>query len=907
MAQPKPPAKETFREEVFRLVNRPGALRVYIDRMIPFLTGPVMDSFTPREAHPGAMLVVSGRNFAAKREDNTVTAGGRPALVVAATSTELKVLTSTDAVTGPVRVKVGTRSSTAPYDLVTLSYPRPGSEDDGPPIYFAGAGQGQPGDLPSTGTLNLLVVLVNPTDRIPANPTAAHTAVDNAWQSVHTFYDQASYGDLDVVPALTTNWHTLSGTFNDYVTVQKDSSANWVGDAPNFWYNQLDRIMAEAAQAAVDEGIDLNDFQAIACVMNLNNTFVRAWGGSSSSNFAYGSINITTNHDLNRIWINESADWGRCAHELGHNLVSAPSGLSANPGAATLGEDVYQTGLIDPSVSTAHQFEMMGSHDTHPLFSAYYIDQLKYYQTSNIREVQWDRNPFNQDFDLVAHGLAENSAAGRHHLLKIRVTNGLYYNVEVRQRPGPTTQIFDDSIPVDGAPQQGGVVVTKVLTDTVNMNQQLRFITLLHDPVVLRQGDTAVDPARALKITVLNDHVVDRPLVCRVRVEWAQSIGDDPNGRFDLRVDPWDSGWQTPDIWIDRIPYGSFDQPNDAEGRPLGNGDKPRPKEVNRLYARIHNDGTDPANNVQVTFYTVEPPGVGDNGNWAPLKTVPVPTISSNGHVDVPTNWTPVVGKHTCLKAYAGQQLGEITGGNNSAQENVGEFEAPASSVPDPVLMPVAVRNPLKHRTMVIVRVTGVPEGFTVHFPHAWVWLDGLEERNLTLTVIPTMDYAMYQRKEIPRAEIRVLGLIPRTYSRKVEPGVFPGSRMLAIGGITARITPKKRVTIALQEDREHGQSRIAVTGRITPRLAGEHIRADMTDPHGRLGVVATNTDAQGRFSAQFDLTREPSLTAKAGKKQKLVPGVYLLQAFVVNSPHAAEAASKVLRINRKAAAAARA
>lgn len=82
---------------------------------------------------------------------------------------------------------------------------------------------------------------------------------------------------------------------------------------------------------------------------------VRAWGGSSQSNFAYDdgagvSIDITTSQPLGQIWLGHDADWGRAAHEFGHNLVD---------GGLALGEDVYSSDLIDPTEATVQNFELM--------------------------------------------------------------------------------------------------------------------------------------------------------------------------------------------------------------------------------------------------------------------------------------------------------------------------------------------------------------------------------------------------------------------------------------------------------------------------------------------------------------------------------------------------------------------
>jgi hypothetical protein len=55
-----------------------------------------------------------------------------------------------------------------------------------------------------------------------------------------------------------------------------------------------------------------------------------------------------------------------------------------------------------------------------------------------------------------------------------------------------------------------------------------------------------------------------------------------------------------------------------------------------------------------------------------------IPNIASNSYADVNVNWVPQVGRHTCLKVWAEQQLGEITGGDNWVQENIFQFEASA-------------------------------------------------------------------------------------------------------------------------------------------------------------------------------------------------------------------------------------
>jgi len=499
----------------------------------------------------------------------------------------------------------------------------------------------------------------------------------------------------------------------------------------------------------------------------------------------------------------------------------------------------------------------------------------------------------------VAHGASQNTNPNRFHLIRIKVADALYYYIEIRQRPDPAAspaQVFDASIPLNGVgTMQGGVVVTKVFTGLINMNQQIRFITLMHDVRVLRQGDVVTDPLRDLRISVTNDNVAAWPLVCRVQVEWAQNIAPDPNGKFDLQIKPWDSNYQTEDIWIDHQPWKVYDH-HDAAGNPVGNGDRPCVNLVNQFWGRVSNQGSDPATGVRLTYYAVEPPGVGDNGNWGPLGTKTFASIASGAKAEDYVPWTPTVGRHTCLKLVAETQLGEVSVSNNSAQENVSEFDAPSSSVPDPVRMAFAVRNPLKKPALALLHMRGLPEGFIAQVPHSWVWLGPLEERLMELTVVPLYDLALYTRKEIVTANLKVDGRIPHVYQRRIEPGGYPPSILRPMGGILVQITPKRRCQLDLREDREsRGEERIALLGAVTPATAGQPVNVNLIDPKSRLRVEQSYTDGSGRFRAVFDLTRAP----EDGEREDPLAGIYIGQAFVLNAPKIAEAESGVVYVQR--------
>jgi len=866
-----------------RLIDR-IRLRDFLD-LFPVDPGPTIVDFQPWRGYAGTIMVIAGSGFSQERRDNQVTVAGEPALVIEAATDRLVVITSTNTRTGPVEVTVDSETATGPRDFEVLAWPEPGAGEDGPPYSYAGAGAGgsPSAGVPPTGTAKILVVACYPTDLVPADQTATRQDIVDTFAEVTTYYDQASYGQLDVQVDVTTFVDLLQNA--DYY-----HRANGSPGYPNIDNAVLDQLMAECAQGAVDQGFDLDDYSVLVASVHMPGLSVRAWGGWSSNSFAYDdgagtTINIVTGQPLGLIAQRHDADWGRAAHEFAHNVVD---------GGLVLGEDVYGSDLVDASEATVADFDMMGNHDSHPLFSAFWMHQMGWYDAANIAELDWDRNPFSQEFDLVAHGLTQDADLNRKHLIRIKVSDGLFYFVEVRQRPDVAagdTQVFDGNIPLPmgGAPD-GGVLISRAITGEMNNNQQTRLVTLLQSQKrVMVTGETGVDPLRTLRITVLNDNVQARPRVCRVRIEWAQEIADTPGGDFDLRLEPWGPGWETVDIWVDRDPFGAFES-TDAAGDPSGNGDKPRPMEINRFETRIRNDGTADAADVLVTHYAVEPPGVGDNGNWSPLATYSVPNVPAGGSVVGRANWVPLVGEHTCLKVAISQQLGEITGNNNSAQENVFEFEPAAASVPEPVSLTVAVRNPLKERTLVRIGLEGVPFGYYVYFPHRWLWLEPLAERKLDLLVIPWIDFRESKHRT---ADVRLYGRVPRVYEEKLDVTGNPASWFAPIGGILASVTPKRRGKIRIDRElKDEDGERVTVRGIVEPHIADQSVRVDMTRPDGTVQVAAAKTEVSGRFSATFRLSgRKRRTNGKSAVEQ----GTYAFQAHIMGATRIAPADSNVV------------
>ena len=159
-----------------------------------------------------------------------------------------------------------------------------------------------------------------------------------------------------------------------------------------------------------------------------------------------------------------------------------------------------------------------------------------------------------------------------------------------------------------------------------------------------------------------------------------------------------------------------------------------------------------------------------------------------------------------------------------------------------------------------------------------------------------------------------MVGFTPREYANEMTDGQMVGSRMFHIGGILASVTPKLHSNIELGEDKEYSKADnpfLGVIGRIFPAQSGEKTSVYLTSPDGRQWVLNAVTDAQGAFRSVFDLTTEPTLeTLKwqsvgrgiptwPANQIKPLPGKYSAQAFLDNSPNAAEAGSNVVNIQK--------
>lgn len=558
-------------------------------------------------------------------------------------------------------------------------------------------------------------------------------------------------------------------------------------------------------------------------------------------------------------------DWSTLAHELVHWLDMG---------------DVYEERYADGSVltGTAGPWCMTGNRNRVPLFCAQRMtDVLSWLSlgtqpTHDVRELRWTpTTEIDKPFEIVAHGANRDQLPDRYHALRLIVSSGMTYWVEVRQ-VDPAGLPFDQDLLLP-ADVPGSVVVIRATDErSVVDNTFERPLQLMG---ALQPGQRVVDASRNLIITA-EAKVQSDPLSYRVRVQWNKPIPDNPSGTFDLAITPWDlTTYETPDIWVDstrRNPLGryEFHEPGDPT-RPILSGDRPWVKHDNTIHARIRNTAPQKATDVWVSCYINQPPGIGDNGEWQILDTKNVAEIAGFGEQIVDFTWRPEVGKHTCISVAILAKLGEVTERNNRSQENIAVFDSASGSSHAPVVLNAEIRNPFTVGKRVDLRVRGLPDGWHAVVDKSYAWLTG--KGSCPVRAVIWTDLQTYGLE--PDGEGERLAL-PR-----LEGWTDDIDHYRPIGGILAPVRAVPGVTITFETDA--GGGAIYVTGKLTPPARDVPIVAELRDEAGRSYLLYTASNQQGRFTAA---------TPDAGLN--LDPGRYTVQVFTSGSPHAAETESEV-------------
>ncbi|MFW6437423.1 MAG: CARDB domain-containing protein [Armatimonadota bacterium] len=412
-----------------------------------------------------------------------------------------------------------------------------------------------------------------------------------------------------------------------------------------------------------------------------------------------------------------------------------------------------------------------------------------------------------------------------------------------------------------------------VLVTFINEAPHIRSKCIVeHDPdhpadnnkAPLEVGDSLEFDAYNLKITNESESGNDY----NVKIEYRLP----PSAKPDPQIIPWGAPpWESVDMWIDSQKNGwDTYKYTDSAGNPEGNGDPAWVDHKNRVYFRVRNIGPGVASNVRVQVYVTQPPGIGDeNADWDRIGQAIIPNIPPGGTVEQWVNWTPSKGEHTCLKAEIEPVPGELSETNNSAQENVNNFETSSDSPWRTVGTDMRVNNPFDGEQLkVYMHVEDVPLG----------WHVGVEPDTFTLSprgfdqvrvevkpndttspsMVPQAGAALEQYRPGYRGEPKVTALVPY------------GDGFIPIGGVDMWTQLVRQTDLSCEVR--------PVTGGGLPQFDIQLPQPDIQLPEGRMPQFESpelqlpqgddDGDEQGALEESL-----PMMLASAGGIEALISG----------------------------------
>ncbi len=618
----------------------------------------------------------------------------------------------------------GTADALNNVEMVLIDQPAPGEWTIR--VAATAVNQGKPGqgfavvasaDLtepPSPlGQQNLLVVRANFSDVAvtPPLPNLQNTMID-----VVSYYDEVSLGEVTLVPE-------YRGPIS-------------LDHARNYYYHPTRSLLVELTQEVVDKLI-----AADADVFDK---------GTAATGDDIDRIVIVTNDPA---FSEDRATTGPWPYDM-------PAGL---PRPLSVSVHSYQNSVAQLTHGLGHQFGFLDLY-AYPsvVFPRAYVDQWDNMAGffNNVHVLAWQKerpgwitdhgatvtyiprpaagsttNSNNLQLFLpsetgtnrkaIAIGLSQNASAIG--------DEDAFYMIEARDN---TNMDFDAALPASGVliyyvnelvPQgEGPVIIHDATPSTVTL-----------DDATFDVGDTTILPGTGITVTVkagtggapfdIDVNYVAPDTDYNVKI----TRGDTIDGQF--------YSYFSPDIWVDS-PKNGFN----LSGGPPAHADRENPVigEINRIYARINNDGPASAFNFDVKWRISEPyhtvGGEADFDTFLGIKHIS--QLTSGGQTIQFIEWTPADDgdPHSCVRVDLTNLVGTDTNEyDNWAQENLHKVQSVTASPFTRVSQRYGLRNPYDVDTLFYFQQTGIPMSWDVQLVPKKAMLRPGERIELLVSIKP--------------------------------------------------------------------------------------------------------------------------------------------------------------------------
>jgi hypothetical protein len=662
--------------------------------------------------------------------------------------------------------------------------------------------------------------------------------VEGFFNQLDTLWQNTSYTKINIAHVVSALYQ-LPDNRSSYI----DDFAS--GDLSNG--GKFDKVLDDAI-ANSPAGLDWTNVDAVMVVMAETNAAQFHRGQATKCNLPMGPGGAVKNVGCAIFSENPSdsdvAVWGRWAHEMGHAFQQAGPAHPSNYNNEYELMDSNMPGQTGPFEKQA----TMGFPGWLPPSKYQTIDCSKGGEVANLYAMEYDPT-----------GKPNIQA------LKVNITGSFYYLVSVRRK------VLGDDLNADfgGIPDQG------VMLERVNEGAD-PFVKVVgrsaaascsgagcNRNVLWHDGDTFNGDGLLMAIKKIDDD--DYRVTVRCNDQALQP---------DVMLNPWTSppgnSWETTDIWIDSPVngYGTYRYGmwSDLAGGmvPVGNGDDPAVGQVNRLYARVRNVGTQAATNVVVHWEITDPPGLGIAGaaGWAPIGTVnsaqfpALANIPAGGSVDVYVEWTPnfaltpeqiaagTFAFHTCVRVKLDAVAGELVLGNQDGdreQENIAYFQAPSAGAPGAKFKSVIrLHNPdlIKKKTFHLTYKSDTPPDWTIDLNGGkrTVELDPAQVLELPITIRPGPNPQPVGKRFVAEVSASSLNLLVNDLDPK---DVHPEYKALGGVQVDARVLQRTRLTCT---------GEINADGLVT--FKGKLFGIDPYYPNDKDGLLiqAIGVDANRRF-----------------------------------------------------------